>query len=146
MDSSGARKVTYGPVRHNEARAQADLEAMRKEAAGKPMRAEQLEAMSKEAHRLQKHAVFEAQVAIAMERDKFDRQHMQTDSETEPEQDPDVAIYDETFPDVDVSTREACERLVNPPPTPPRKKSRKDAPPADAAEATMRLTQISLSR
>ena len=47
VDSSGARKVKHGPVRHTEARAQADLEAMRKEAAGKAERAEHLAAMSK---------------------------------------------------------------------------------------------------
>ena len=102
--------------------------------------------MQKEAHHLQQTAAFEAQVAMAVNKDKFDRQHMQTDSETEPEQDPDVAIYDEPFPDVDVSTREACGRLANPTPPPPRKKPRKDAPPANAAEATMRVAQLLPSR
>ena len=94
------------PLRHNEARAQVDLEAMRKAAAGKPERAEQLDAMSKEAHRLQEHAAFEAQIAMAIGKDKFDRQHMQTDSETDPEEDPDIEIHEEPCPDYDVSTAE----------------------------------------
>ena len=143
VDSNGVHREKYGPARHNERRAQADLEWMRKEAGGKPSRAEHHEAMSIEAQRLQQHAVYEAHVAMAVNKDKFDRQHMQTDSETESEQDPDVAIWDEPFTYVDVSTREARERLVNPP---PRKKPRKDTPPADAAEATMRLARLSLSR
>ena len=79
---------------------------------------------------------------MMVNKDKFDHQHMQTDSETELEVDP---IHDEPFPDYDVSTREACERLANPPP-PPRKKPRKDAPPSNAAEATMRLAELLPSR
>jgi hypothetical protein len=39
---------------------------------------------------------------------------MQTDSETEPEQDPDVAIYDEPFPIVDVNNAES--RVLPDPP------------------------------
>ena len=64
IDSSGKRRATLGPVRHTERRAQADLESMRKEAAGKSMRADHHEAMSKAAHRLQQHAAYEVQVAI----------------------------------------------------------------------------------
>ena len=75
-----------GPRRHDERRAQADLESMRAAAAEKTTRAEHFEAMATEAHRLQEHAAFEVQVAIAVEREKFDRKHMQTDSESEPEQ------------------------------------------------------------
>ena len=43
-----------GPRRHDERRAQADLEAMRAAAADKPTRAEHFAAMAKEAHRLQR--------------------------------------------------------------------------------------------
>ena len=71
-------------------------------AADKSTRAEHFEAMAREAHRLQEHAAFEVQVAIAVERGKFDQKHLQTDSESENEQDLDVAIYDEPFPIYDV--------------------------------------------
>ena len=101
IDGSGATRATQAPLRHNVAHAQADLEAMRKAAAGKAEHAEQLEAMSKEVRRLQEHGVYEAQVAMAIGKDKFDRQHMQTDSETEPEQDPEAAIHEEPFPGYD---------------------------------------------
>ena len=125
-----------GPIRYDERRAKADTEFVCGAAASSTTtRAEFLEAMQKEAHHLQQTAAFEVQVAMMVNKDEFDRQHMQTDAETELEVDP---IHDEPFPDYDVSTREACERLANPPP-PPRKKPRKDAPPANAAEATMRL-------
>ena len=89
---------------------------MRKEAAGEPARTEKREAMSKEAHRLQEDAVYETQNAMATGKDKFDRQHMQTDSETDPEEDPEFAIHEEPFPDYDVSTAEALDRLLTPPP------------------------------
>ena len=140
IDSSGACRVRQGPARHTEARAQADLEAMRKEAAGEPARAEKREAMSKEARRLQEHSAYEAQIAMAIGKDKFDRQHMQTDSETEPEQDPEAAIHEEPFPGYDVSTPEARERLFTRPL--PRKKPQKESPPADSFEATKRLAQF----
>jgi len=126
-----------GPRRHDERRAQADLESMRAAAADKPTRAEHFEAMAREAHRLQEHAAFEVQVAIAVEREKFNQKHMQTDSETEPEQDPDVAIYDEPFPIIDVNNAETRERLFTSPL--PRSKAQKEKPPADSFEATTRL-------
>ena len=69
IDTGGTIRTIQGPLRHNEGRAQADLEAMRKAAAGKAEQAEQLEAMSKEAHRLQEHAVYEAQIAMALGKD-----------------------------------------------------------------------------
>ena len=62
----------YIPRRHDGRRAQADLEAKRAAAADKPTRAEHLQAMATEAHRLQ--------VAIAVEREKFDWEHMQTEN------------------------------------------------------------------
>ena len=143
VDNSGARKAIRGPIRYDERRAKADTELVCGAAASSTTtRADFLGALQKEAHRLQQTASLEVQVAMMLNKDKFDRQHMQTDSETELEVDP---IHDEPFPDYDVSTREACERLANPPP-PPRKKPRKDAPPANAAEATMRLAELLPSR
>jgi hypothetical protein len=140
-DSSGARKDMYGPVRHDARRAQADLETIRAAAASKPARPECFEAMADEAHRLQKHAAFEAEVAIAVGKEQRDRKHMLTDSESEPEQgNIDYAIHDEPFPSYDVSTPEARERLVTAPR--PRKKPREEKPPANSLEATTRLAQF----
>jgi hypothetical protein len=138
-DSSGARKDMYGPVRHDARRAQADLETIRAAAASKPARPEYFEAMADEAHRLQKHAAFEAEVAIAVGREQRDRKHMQTDSESELGNNADT-IHDEPFPSYDVSTAEARERLVTAPR--PRKKPRKELPPANRLEATTRLAQF----
>ena len=60
----------------------------------------------------------------------------------EPEQDPnnDVAIHDEPFPSYDGSTAEARERLLTAPL--PRKRPRKEKPPADSFEATRRLARF----
>jgi hypothetical protein len=110
---------------------------MRVAAADKSTRAEHFEAMAEEARRLQEHAAFEVQVAIAVEREKFNQKHMQTDSETEPEQDPDVAIYDEPFPIVDVNNAESRERLFTAPLS--WRKTQKEKPPADSLEATTQL-------
>ena len=115
---------------------QADLEAMRAAATDKPTRAEHFEAMAKDAHRLQEHAAFEMQVAIAVEREKFDQKHMQT----EPEQDLDIAIYDEPFPIYDVKNAETRERLFKSPL--PRSKALKEKPPTDSFEATKQLAKI----
>ena len=106
VDNSGARKAIRGPIRYGERRAKAHTELVCGAAASSTTtRAEFLEAMQKEAHHLQQTASFEVQVAMMVNKDEFDRQHMHTDSETEPEVDP---IHDEPFPDYDVSTREAC--------------------------------------
>jgi hypothetical protein len=138
-DSSGARKDLYGPVRHDARRAQADLETIRAAAASKPARPEYFEAMADEAHRLQEHAAFEVEVAIAVGREQRDRKHMQTDSESEQGNIADT-IHDEPFPSYDASTAEARERLVTAPR--PRKKPRKELPPANRLEATTRLAQF----
>ena len=65
LTTSGERRVIQGPRRHDERRAQADLEAMRAAAQNQPSRAEHLKAMADKAHALQEHAVFETQVASA---------------------------------------------------------------------------------
>jgi hypothetical protein len=65
---------------------------------------------------------------------------MQTDSETEPEHDPDVAIYEEPFPDYDVNNAENRERLCTAPQ--PRSKPQKEKPPANAFEATKELAKF----
>ena len=62
-DDNGVRRVKTGPVRHDERRAQADLETMRAAAVSNSSRAERFEAQSKEASALQKTSVFEAQVS-----------------------------------------------------------------------------------
>jgi hypothetical protein len=131
-DSSGSQKQFRGPPRHDERRAQADLEAIRAAAASKPAQTKHFEAMANEAHRLQKHAAFEVEVAITVGKEQFDRKHMQTDSESEPD--------DEPFPDYDVSTRAAVKRLMTSPQ--PRKISRKEAPPASMFDATAQLTRF----
>ena len=69
-----------GPRRDDGRRAQADLEAMRVAAADKSTRAEHFEAMAEEARRLQEHAAFEVQAAIAVEREKFNQNYVQTDT------------------------------------------------------------------
>ena len=51
-----------GPVRHDERRAQADLETMRAAIAARSSRAERFEAQSREASVLQRTSVLEAQV------------------------------------------------------------------------------------
>ena len=99
-----------------------------------------LEAMVKEAHRLQEYACFKVVVAIAAGREEFDRKHMKTDSETE-EETPKVSddLYGEPFPDYDVSTAEACERLLAEP-TPVKKTQQ--PPPTNLLEASVRLAQF----
>jgi hypothetical protein len=131
-DSNGAQSEIYGPCRNDQRRAQADLEAIRAAAASKPTQTEHFETMANEAHRLQKHAAFEVEVAIAVGKEQFDRKHMQTDSESGPD--------DEPFPDYDVSTRAAVKRLMTSPQ--PRKISRKEAPPASMFEATAQLSRF----
>ena len=72
--------------------------------------------MAAEAHRLQAHAGFEVEVAIAVSKEQFDRKHMQTDSETEGET-PAGGPHDETFPDYDFSTSaEVAAATANEPP------------------------------
>jgi hypothetical protein len=101
-DSSGKPREIKGPRRYDERRAQSDLEAMRAAAASEPTRAAHFEAMANEARRLQEHAVFEAEVAVAVGKEQLDRKHMQTDSESEFEQGGiDDAIHDEPFPSYD---------------------------------------------
>ena len=83
VDNSGARKAIRGPLRYDERRAKADTELVCGAAASSTTtHADFLEAMQKEAHHLQQTAAFELQVAMRVNKDKFDRQHMQTDSET----------------------------------------------------------------
>ena len=104
VDNSGARKAIIGPIRLDERRAKADTERVCGAAsASTTTRAEFIEGVQREAHRLQLLAPFEAKVAMMVNNKKSNRQHVGTDSETEPEIDP---IHDEPFPDYDVSTRE----------------------------------------
>ena len=143
-DASGARKAIYGPVRYDERRAKADAEVLCEAAmASAASRAERLDGIANKAHDLKKHAATEAQVAVAVAKDQLDKKHLVTDSESEPEYAPAYAsdIWDEPCPDVDVSSREACERLANQLPPPP-KKARKELPPATPDEATARLAKI----
>ena len=67
----GVKKRMTGPVRHDERRAQADLEMMRATVASNSSRAERFEAQSKQASTLQKTSVFEAQVGIGSQEFSF---------------------------------------------------------------------------
>ena len=142
-DSAGARMVMKGPRRYDdERRARADLERIRAAGVGKPTRAEHLEAMAAEAHRLQAHAGFEVEVAIAVGKEQFDRKHMQTDSETEEETQVGGTheSHDDPFPDYDVSTSEACERLLTEPY--PVQKSQQQPPPTNLLGASVKLARF----
>ena len=144
IDASGARKAIRGPIRYDERRAKADAEVLCEAAmASAASRAERFDGIANKAHDLKKHAATEAQVAIAVAKDQLDKKHLVTDSESEPEHAPACAsdIWNEPCPDVDVSSREACERLANQLPPPP-KKARKELPPATPVEATARLAKI----
>ena len=117
-DDDGNRKAVRGPVRHNKQQAQADLEAITKSAASKMLRgasaaptisrAELFEAMQTGAHSLQQFAPCEAKVAMMVNKKKSNRQHMRTESETEPEIDP---IHDLT------RRTEGRRCILVPPPT-----------------------------
>ena len=52
------------------------MELINAAAADVPDRAERFEAMSKEARRLQDHAGYETEIAIALGQRQFDKQHM----------------------------------------------------------------------
>ena len=96
--------------------------------------------MAQAAHLLQEHAAFEVDVAIAAGKEEFDRKHMQTDSETE-EENPETSddIHDEPFPDYDVSTPEACERLLAEPTT---SKKTPQSYPNNPLEASVQLARF----
>ena len=55
-----------GPRRYDERRARADLDAIYEAGARQATRAERFEAMHKESHRLQAHATYEIQIAMAI--------------------------------------------------------------------------------
>ena len=131
-DNAGSPKDIYGPRRYNERRAQADLERIRAAGAGKPTHEMSLEAMANEAQVLKEHAAFEVEVAIAIGQEQFDQQHMQTDSETDTDDGP--------FPDYDVSTRAAVQRLLA---KPDAIRNRSEQPlPTTILEATKQLVQF----
>ena len=84
-DGDGAAREIQGPRRHDERRAKADLEVIRAAGTSKPTRAEALEAMGAEAHRLQEHAGFEAEVAMAVGKERLNQKHTVSDSDPESE-------------------------------------------------------------
>jgi len=91
--------------------------------------------MHKESHRLQEHAAYEIQVAMALGRRQHNRKHMQTDSDTdEGAKDSD----DDPYPTYDVSTRELCEQLAAGPP-PQAKQGRPPVKPQNGDDATLEL-------
>ena len=140
-NTSGGHSQIYGPCRADARRAQADLESMRAKAAHQPARGAYFEAMAKEAHRIQAHAAYEVQVAMAMGKEKHGRQHMHADVDSESDQGIDyAAAYEEPFPDYDAADPANLERLYT---APPRKKSKKAKPPANDIEATRMLADFS---
>ena len=110
IDGGGAAKEIQGPRRHDERRAKADLEAIRAAGASKPTRAEALEAMAAETHRLQEHAGFETEVAIAAGRKEMDQKHMQTDSDPDSDNDKKATEEsdDDPVPNYDVASCRAA--------------------------------------
>ena len=80
------------------------------------------------------------EVAIAVGKEQFDRKHMQTDSETEEETPKiDADPHDNPFPDYDVNTAGACERLLAEP-TPVQKTQQ--PPPTNLLEASVQLARF----
>ena len=142
LDHSGGLRVIQGPCRLDARRAQADLERIRAAAASQPTRADDCEAMAEEAHRLQAQAAFEVEVAMSMGRKQQGRQHMQTDSE--PESDQDATLFEEPFPYYDMNNPQIRERLYTAPL--PRKKRRVEKPPTNEVEATLALAKFAPSR
>jgi len=69
---------------------------------------------------------------------------MQSDSETEPEADPDAVIFEEPFPEYDVNDPQTRERLYTGPPR--RKKPWPAKPPSNEIEATQALADFPASR
>jgi len=110
---------------------------MRAAAQSQPSRGDHFKAMADKAHALQEHAAFEVQASMSMGKKRFGRQHMQTDSKTESEANPDAAIFEEPFPEYDVNDPQTRERLYTGPPR--RKKPWPAKPPSNAIEATQAL-------
>ena len=94
--------------------------------------------MAGEAHRLQDHAGYETEIAIALGQRQFDKQHMVKVIETDDEGDGDDESSDDPVPGYDVSTPQLCERLIQQTAVSPDK-GKKTFTPKDPHDATVQL-------
>ena len=135
---SGEPREIKGPRRSSEHRAQRDLEMINAAGCDVRGRAERIEAMDKEAHRLQASAGHETMIAMELGRRQFDRSHIQAGPDFhDDEEDYEASTDDDPLPYYDVSTREARESLVAA--SAPAKQPSSAAPPTNAVEATIQL-------
>jgi hypothetical protein len=135
---SGEPRRIKGPRRSNEHRAHRDLEMINAAGCDVRGRAERIEAMDKEAHRLQASAGHETMIAMELGRRQFDGKHIQAGPDFhDDEEDYEASTDDDPLPYYDVSTREARESLVAA--SAPAKHPSSAAPPTNAVEATIQL-------
>ena len=130
-----------GPRRSSERRAKTDLELITAAGCDVPDRAERFEAMAKEARRLQDHAGYETEIAIALGQRQFDKQHMVKVIETDDEGDGDDESSDDPVPGYDVSTPQLCERLIQQTAVSPDK-GKKTFTPKDPHDATVQNKRV----
>jgi hypothetical protein len=134
----GKPREIKGPRRSSEHRAQRDLEMINAAGCDVRGRAESIEAMDKEAHRLQASAGHETMIAMELGRRQFDRSHIQAGPDFHDDaEDYEASTDDDPLPYYDVSTREARESLVAA--SAPAKQPSSAAPPTNAVEATIQL-------
>ena len=81
--ADGVAKKINGPRRRDERRAERDLELITAAAVDVPDRAERFDAMATEAQRLQVHAGYETEIAIALGQKQFDTMHIEKVIETD---------------------------------------------------------------
>ena len=135
---SGKPREILGPRRSSEHRAQRDMEMINAAGCDVRGRAERIEAMDKEAHRLQASAAHETMIAMEMGRRQFDRSHIQAGPDFhDDEEDYEASTDDDPLPYYDVSTREARESLVAA--SAPAKQPSSASPATNAVEATLQL-------